>query len=70
MSATTRYTAVVKIVRVDETPAVSGRYANQPEISPATSKDTELSSIVVRGSDLSKLLAATKAHLDLTEDVQ
>lgn len=64
----TRFTAVIKIVKVEEKPAVLGRYANQPEISPATRQDTELANIVVRNTDLISLLTKTKAHLDLVEE--
>jgi hypothetical protein len=64
----TRFTAVIKIVKVEEKPAVLGRYANQPEISPATRQDTELASIIVRNSDLEGLLIKAKGHLDLVEE--
>jgi len=63
----TRFTAVIKIVKVEETAAVSGRYANDKG-TPATSKDTELANIVVRNTSLESLLAKTKAHLDLVEE--
>lgn len=62
----TRFTAVIKIVKVEETEAVIGRYENQNK--PATSKDTELANIVVRNGKLSDLLAKTKAHLDLVAE--
>jgi hypothetical protein len=64
----TRFTAVIKIVKVEETPAVTGRYSNQPDISPAKREDTELANIVVRNTDLASLLTKTKAHLDLVEE--
>lgn len=63
----TRFTAVIKIVKVEETAAVPGRYSNDAG-TPATSKDTELANIVVRNTDLISLLTKTKAHLDLVED--
>lgn len=62
----TRFTAVIRIVKVEETAAVTGRYENQNV--PATSKDTELANIVVRNVNLESLLAKTKAHLDLVEE--
>lgn len=63
----TRFTAVIKIVKVEETAAVTGRYTNDKG-TPATSKDTELANIVVRNTDLNSLLTKTKAHLDLVEE--
>lgn len=62
----TRFTAVIKIVKVEETAAVTSRYDNQNV--PASSKDTELANIVVRNVSLENLLAKTKSHLDLVEE--
>lgn len=64
----TRYTVVIKVVRVDETDAVTSRYPEQCR--PASSKDTELASIVARNVDLASLITKTKAHLDLVEDTK
>ncbi len=64
----TRYTAVIKVIKVEETPATPGRYSNPDAGTRATSKDTELANIVVRNSDLASLLTKTKAHLDLVEE--
>ena len=63
----TRFTAVIKIVKVEETPAVTGRYSNDKG-TPATSKDTELANIVVRNKDLLTLVEKVTAHLELVED--
>ena len=62
----TRFTPVIKIVKVEEPPAVEGKYHGQGN--PATSKDTELANIVVRNTDLLTLVEKTKAHLDLVEE--
>jgi len=56
----TRFTAVIKIVKVTEH-AGTGRGDDK-------SFDTELANIVVRNTSLEKLLDKTKAHLDLVEE--
>ena len=56
----TRFTAVIKIVKVTEHPG-TGR-------GDGKSFDTELANIVVRNTSLESLLTKTKAHLDLVED--
>lgn len=58
--ATTRYTAVIKIVKVIEHEG-SGRGDDKKF-------DTELANIVVRNTDLGNLVQKTKAHLDLVEE--
>lgn len=63
----TRFTAVIKIVKVEETPETRSGYNNQT-VTPAMSKDTELASIIVRNSDLEGLLIKAKGHLDLVEE--
>jgi hypothetical protein len=63
----TRFTAVIKIIKVEETPETRTGY-NSQTITPATSKDTELANIVVRNTNLEALLAKTKGHLDLVEE--
>ena len=57
----TRFTAVIKIVKVTEHPG-TGRGDD------GKSFDTELANIVVRNTSLESLLTKTKAHLDLVED--
>ena len=56
----TRFTAVIKIIKVTEHPG-TGRGDDK-------SFDTELANIVVRNTSLESLLAKTKAHLDLVEE--
>ena len=62
----TRFTAVIKIVKVEETPEGRSGHNNQ-NTTPATSKDTELANIVVRNTSLDVLLDKAKAHLDLVD---
>lgn len=62
-----RFTAIIKIVKVEETTKPNGDRGVIPN------KDTELAAITVRGKSLAGLVAATKGHLDLvvdTEDVK
>lgn len=59
----TRFTAVIKIIKVEPGTGLSVRGPQD-----AKDKDTELANIVVRNSSLESLLAKTKAHLDLVED--
>ena len=63
----TRFTAVIKIVKVEETPETRSGYNNQ-NVTPASSKDIELASIVARNVSLENLLARVKGHLDLVEE--
>jgi hypothetical protein len=57
-----RYTAIIKIVRVDKDPG-TGRGDDK-------SFDTEIASLVVRNSSLEKVIAAAKGHLDLVEEAE
>lgn len=59
-----RFTAVIKIIKVETVPGTRDRGVKDPD----TSTDTELANIVVRNTSLESLLAKTKAHLDLVED--
>lgn len=61
-----RFTAVIKIIKVqDARPLPRGDRGIQEK-----SVDTELASIVVRASTLSRLVEATKGHLDLVVDAE
>lgn len=59
-----RYTAVIKIVKVETTPPPPR--GNVP--GAEHTKDTELASIVVRNGSLASLIEKAKAHLDLVEE--
>lgn len=59
MPRTTRYTAFVKIVRVEEHEG-TGRGDDKKF-------DTELANLVVRNPNLESLVGKVKAHLDLVE---
>lgn len=60
----TRYTAIVKIIRVDE-----ARPASSSDRSPKIDKhDVELAAFTVRNSDLDQLKAKLAAHIDLIEE--
>lgn len=59
-----RFTAVIKIIKVETVPGTRDRGVKDPD----TSKDTELANIVVRHNTLDYLLAKVKGHLDLVED--
>jgi len=60
----TRFTAVIKIIKVEVVPGTRDRGVKDPD----TSKDTELANIVVRNTHLENLLEKVKGHLDLVEE--
>lgn len=58
-----RYTAVIKIIKVEEGAAPTSSRYDKTEKQP--DKDIELASIVVRNPTLAGIIDATKLHLDL-----
>jgi hypothetical protein len=58
-----RYTAIIKIVKVEEGAAPTSTRYEKSEKQP--DKDIELASLVVRNSTLAGIIDATKLHLDL-----
>jgi hypothetical protein len=60
MAVTTRYTAVIKVIKVTEHEG-TGRGDDK-------SFDAELASIIVRNQSLSGLIDKTKKHLDLVDE--
>lgn len=61
-----RYTSVIKIVKVVETPERDSRH----QTTPASTKDTELLSLTVRDTTLEGLIKKTQAHLSLVEEAK
>lgn len=59
-----RYTAVLKIVKIDETIDRGTGRGDDRHIS----KDTELLAITIRNKTLEGLIAKSIAHLELVED--
>jgi hypothetical protein len=62
---TERFTAVLKIVKVEETTPTT---RDRGVVDATSKKDTELLSITIRSKTLEGLLSKSKAHLDLVED--
>lgn len=62
-----RYTAIVKVVRVDDVSA-AGTRGNVP--GAEHTKDTEVANLVIRNSTLANLIKAIKGHLDLVEETE
>jgi hypothetical protein len=59
-----RFTAVIKIVKVEETAPTRDRGV----VDPASKKDTELLAITVRNQTLEGLISKSISHLQLVED--
>lgn len=62
MATNSRYTAIIKIVKVT-TDTGTGRGDDK-------TTDTEIASLVVRNSTLDKVIKAVKGHLDLVEETE
>lgn len=60
-----RYTAVIKLIRVEDVPPPPR--GNVPG-SEVKTRDVELANLVVRNTSLSNLIKAVKGHIDLVEE--
>jgi hypothetical protein len=58
-----RYTAIIDIVEIEETPAVATRYDHTG--TPATKEKREVAKLVVRGETLEELKKKLMAHISL-----
>lgn len=59
-----RYTAIVEIIEVEETPGVKDRYDRQKDV-PAFKDSKELAKFIVRDSDLEALKVKLGKHVEL-----